>query len=149
MQIARRKNWAQKWAQIFGLFFFRECWKLHLFFRDQKVEKMNDFFLPVAPGFFVCFQGGVGMLLLILNSYLENIFFKFLMSFKCLLTNNNKHEFWLGCFNHFCFKRETEKKSAFFVKCENKKKINKVNPKKERNKIRNFKLHKDFFLFFF
>ena len=77
--------WAVLFSGIVGSFIY--------FLRDQKVEKMNDFFLPVAPGFFVCFQGGVGMLLLILNSYLENIFFKFLMSFKCLLTNNNKHEF--------------------------------------------------------
>lgn len=34
-----------------------------------------------------------------------------------LLTNNNKHEFWLGCFS-IIKKRGYRKKISFFVKCE-------------------------------
>ena len=62
---------------FWGCFFQGLLEASFIFLRDQKVEKMNDFFYQLLQDFFCCFQGGVGMLLLILNSYLENIFFKF------------------------------------------------------------------------
>lgn len=103
-------NWSKK-CLILGC-----CWKLLSMIggrEGQKIWLKNEWFLSrskiVAPGWF---SGGMFCYCLQAHHLFKILHFR-IWAFR-LLTNNNKHEFWLGCFS-IILKERIQKKNQLFV----------------------------------